>query len=349
MDQELISLQEQVMEKNETELLSIVVSAYNAEKYIQEMVDSLIRQTYSNKEIILVDDGSKDGTPQICDEYASNYDFIHVIHKKNEGVYSARNTGLEGSKGAYIAFVDADDYIDCQAYETMMNAIIMENGDVVSCGYKNEYSVDRIIEKKLIRSPEIYVYTGANNILSGIGNQEHDLCGFVWNKIFRRTTIGNVRFSANAPICDDMVFVYDVLSMARKAVYVDQDFYHYRYVGSSLSKSGSIDRFMRCLSAMEDLAAWSRKEAPWCQESLAKTIIFWNVKTCEQMLKRFDQRAFRTIQKNIGTYKKYIPQCTIRIRMLSKAILKSWYVYKPLGLFIWYMKKAYVTYKRLYT
>lgn len=96
-------------------LLSVIVPIYNAEKYLRTCIDSLVNQTYKNKEIILVDDGSKDSSGKICDEYCNKYSFVHCIHKKNAGVMAARNDGINASSGDYIVLCDSDDAVDLDA------------------------------------------------------------------------------------------------------------------------------------------------------------------------------------------------------------------------------------------
>ena len=105
------------------ELVSIIVPVYNVEKYIKKCVDSLITQTYSNLEIILVNDGSPDNSGKICDEYAQSDSRIKVIHKANGGLSDARNTGIDIAEGQYIFFLDSDDWIDCQCIEKLHNLI----------------------------------------------------------------------------------------------------------------------------------------------------------------------------------------------------------------------------------
>lgn len=115
------------------ELISVVVPIYNVEKYIEKCIDSIINQTYTNLEIILVDDGSPDKCGKICDEYAKRDKRIKVIHKENGGVSSARNIGLDNLNGEYVTFIDADDYISNNYCEELLNALKTENADCVAC------------------------------------------------------------------------------------------------------------------------------------------------------------------------------------------------------------------------
>lgn len=115
------------------DLISVIVPVYKVEKYINKCVDSIINQTYTNLEIILVDDGSPDNCGNICDEYAKKDNRIKVVHKENAGVSSARNIGLEKSSGKYITFIDADDYVEKNYCEELLNILKIENADCVAC------------------------------------------------------------------------------------------------------------------------------------------------------------------------------------------------------------------------
>lgn len=118
--------------------VSIIVPVYQIEKYIRKCIESIQSQTFSDFELILVDDGSKDASGSICDEYAKKDNRIKVIHKKNEGVASARNEGIKLSKGKYVCFIDGDDWIEKFMIENCINRILDTEADVIFHGYKQE-------------------------------------------------------------------------------------------------------------------------------------------------------------------------------------------------------------------
>ena len=126
---------------NKEPMVSVIVPIYNVEKYLKRCIDSILNQTYKNLEIILVDDGSPDKCPQICDEYAKSDKRIKVIHKQNAGVSAARNDGLAIAQGDLIGFVDSDDFIHPSMYEEMVNYLVSQDCDLVSCGF-SEFSDD---------------------------------------------------------------------------------------------------------------------------------------------------------------------------------------------------------------
>ena len=135
-------------------LISVIVPIYNVEKYLDRCVESIINQTYKNLEIILVDDGSPDNCTQMCDDYAKKDSRIRVVHKENGGLSDARNAGMEVATGEYVSFIDSDDYISLDFYETLFQTMIDNDSDIVECSvvkfYENgkfdEYSDDQMIK-----------------------------------------------------------------------------------------------------------------------------------------------------------------------------------------------------------
>ena len=129
-------------------LISVIVPIYNVEKYLDKCIESIVNQTYKNLEIILVDDGSPDNCPAMCDAWAEKDSRIKVVHKENGGAGSARNAGLDVSSGEYIGFVDGDDYIDSDFYETLINKSRNGYYDIVTCGFKTFESCKTGLEHK---------------------------------------------------------------------------------------------------------------------------------------------------------------------------------------------------------
>lgn len=128
-------------------LISIIIPVYNGEKYLRPCLDSMLQQTYTNWELILVDDGSTDNSPSICDEYAK-LSRISVIHRKNGGQAIARNEGLSIAKGEFVSFVDCDDWFEKDMYESMIKTVLSYEAQIVVCGYYEEYQT----RKKEVRN-----------------------------------------------------------------------------------------------------------------------------------------------------------------------------------------------------
>lgn len=324
-------------------MLSIIVPIYNAEKHLRELLDTLVNQTYVDKEIILVDDGATDKSGLICDQYREKYPFVRVIHKKNEGLSKARNTGLEAASGGYIAFVDSDDALDLDFYEIIINAMKRTQSSVGVCEFKKEYSSNmHVLHRHESISKEV-VIDGTENIMTCVmGGENNNIAAFAWNKVFKKKVIGETRFRPEITIHEDLFFALETMMNTQRLVLVKEPMYHYRYVASSLSKSGPIKKFEKCLDDHKIVNEWVEKNAPYCLEDAYKNYIFWNTKTAEQMLKNKDERVFRKIQKNLKSCEKYINDCSIRMRLISKAILKSWISYKIIGGGIWELKQVYI-------
>lgn len=208
------------MSKNLNPLISIIVPVYNMEKYINRCVDSILNQEYKNIEVILVDDGSKDSSPKICDEYAKKDNRIKVFHKENGGQGSARNLGIDNANGEYIGFVDSDDYIDEKMYKTLVNNAIKYNADI-SCCSGNSKTNDNSI--KIFKNEEIMYETLLNH------------CGtshVPWDKIFRKELFDGVRYPKMRAY-EDCATIYKLQAKAKIEVCQNSHLYYYIYRDNS--------------------------------------------------------------------------------------------------------------------
>lgn len=206
--------------------ISIIVPVYKVEPYLRMCIESLVSQTYRNLEIILVDDGSPDGCPAICDEYALNDSRIKVVHQENGGLSDARNTGLEIATGEYVAFVDSDDWVEKDMYEKLISAIERTGADVAASNfYYYEDNLNRIGMSKtnndcvLVNREEIFHY-----LVGG----DKCLRFEVWNKLFKKEVIGDIRFK-KGQIYEDLYFDRMVFSNCSKICRIDDCLYHYRF------------------------------------------------------------------------------------------------------------------------
>lgn len=198
--------------------ISVIIPVYNAEPFLAKCIDSLLAQTYPDMEILLIDDGSTDTSPTICDCYAAADARVRVIHQKNAGVGAARNAGLDAAKGAYIAFVDADDYVLPDYLETLQRDMIEQDVDIVYCNYRELYQgqpVNRIgyraLEKRRIADRNIYYADMVD------GKECYSIC--IWAALYRRTLLETIRFTS-LPFGEDCVFNFEMLTRA-KSVYLD--------------------------------------------------------------------------------------------------------------------------------
>lgn len=209
--------------------VSIIVPVYGVEKYIGECTESLLSQTYKNLEIILVDDGGKDRSPEICDQYAARDSRIRVIHKPNGGAASARNAGLDAATGDYVCFVDGDDVVQPNYVRRLLSEAEKQDADIAVCGFCNLTKAGAMP----VECGETGIYTRREYLTRFIRDWS---CSLLWNKIYRRETIGAVRMAEGHKI-DDEFFTYLVVMNCRKVVVTDVPLYHYRIRKSSVMQN----------------------------------------------------------------------------------------------------------------
>ena len=232
-------------------LVSVIIPAYNIEDYIGRCLDSIISQTYKNLEIIVVDDGSRDHTGEILDNYAKKDRRIKVIHKENGGVSSARNKGIEAAEGDYIGFIDGDDLIESEMYKTLVDLLEEENADIAHCGYQMVFP-DRVdyyhnTGKKKIQTTE----EGLKDLLSG----EMIEPGLV-NKLYKKELIKNCRLDETVKINEDLLMNYQLFKLSQKSVYYDITPYSYMIRSSSATGANSLikkrEDALRVLNQIKD-------------------------------------------------------------------------------------------------
>ena len=225
-------------------LISVIVPCYGVERFLDRCMHSLLSQSLSNIEIILVDDESPDHVPQMCEEYKRCDNRVKVIHKKNEGLGYARNSGLEIAKGEYVAFVDSDDYVSTDIYHILYETASHFEADIVFCGFFKETK-----NKKFVASDEVEDITcfSKNKIrafmLDMIASapaikKERKYYMSVWHAIYRRSLIErcNGHFMSERDVAsEDLSFQLDVIRSSQKIIYIPDNLYYYCLNNSSLT------------------------------------------------------------------------------------------------------------------
>lgn len=224
--------------KVKNEKISIIVPIYKVEQYLSRCVESLLKQTYKNIEIILVDDGSPDQCPKMCDAYAEHDERICVIHKKNGGLSEARNTGLKVANGDYVMYVDSDDYLEADACEHLINAMTTESDFVV--GAIREIRGTAIVYRKHTNLSSHTEYAARDFIIKSIENNEwfSHACANLYKKSF---LIDNHLFYKVGYYYEDMEMLPRLYLAAKKIIYVDYSFYNYVIREDSIMTSGFTD------------------------------------------------------------------------------------------------------------
>ncbi len=220
--------------------ISIIIPVYNAGSYINICLKSVIEQSYTNWEIILIDDGSTDNSKEIYEKIATKNNKIKVFRQKNKGVSSARNLGLEKADGDYIVFLDADDWIDSIFLERMLEVIENEKADIVQCNFYYANNNEKI-ERKHIR-PSYSIRNNMSELQLDILYREYDEkkndCSVgamrgVWGKIFKSSIIKKIKFNEKIDIFEDGIFVLNTLQNSKKVVLIDEYYYYYRMTENS--------------------------------------------------------------------------------------------------------------------
>lgn len=211
-------------------LISVIVPIYKVEAYLDECVSSIVVQTHKNLEIILVDDGSPDHCGAMCDAWAAKDSRIQVIHKENGGLSDARNAGIDAATGAYIAFVDSDDWIKPEMYETMLAALTRENADICASSILSCFS-DRQVKWGCME----FATGNSEQILSMLYNDAAYPVS-AWNKLYRRELWAETRFP-KGKICEDAFTTYLLVHQANKIVQIPDALYCYRIRENSIMTS----------------------------------------------------------------------------------------------------------------
>lgn len=210
--------------------LTVIVAAYNVEKYIEKCLESLVNQTYKNLEILVVNDGSTDNTKKLIEKYEKEYENLKLLNKENGGLSSARNLGLQNTKTKYVTFVDGDDYLELNTYEVIMKKIEEEKADLGIFNFKKVYS-QKIINSKLDKK----IYN--KNFLKYLFSKSAEVDIVVWNKIFKTDIIlKNQIYFENRAYFEDTGFIFRYLYFVKKVSLAELPLYNYIQRENSITK-----------------------------------------------------------------------------------------------------------------
>lgn len=218
-------------------MISIIVPIYRVEKYLPKCIESLMAQTYSDLEIILVDDGSPDGCGRICDEYAALDNRLIVIHQQNAGVSAARNAGLKAASGEYIGFCDPDDWAAHNMYEELVAAMEQNDADLAICGYNyydEQYQVDTT---RLYAEREIEVID-QKTLMDRLADMPPSIRHGVWNKLFKYNLLHRIKFDKKLKSSEDLKFLNEYILKVKKAAVVHKPLYQNLVRSSSATHGG---------------------------------------------------------------------------------------------------------------
>ena len=253
---------------NNTPLISVIVPVYKVEKYLPKCIDSIIAQTYPNLEIILVDDGSPDSCGSICDDYASRYENIRVIHKENGGLSDARNCGIAAARGEYVGLVDSDDYVDTDMYETLYRLVSDNGADIAMCGLYDVYEgkpavqvdsidvscVDRTVAMKMVLEAKVVSVTAVN-------------------KLYKKSMFDQVKYPVGRTAEDAFVILH-LLEQADKVAITNERKYHYFHRENSITTRRYSQRDFDAIRAYEHNYEFITRKFPQLERT-ARMRLYW--------------------------------------------------------------------------
>lgn len=247
----------------EPPLISIIVPVYKVEAYLAECLESILKQTYSNLEIILVDDGSPDRSGAICDEYARKDSRVKAYHKENGGVSSSRNYGLSVAHGDWIGFADPDDWIDPDMFEKMLAAALETNADMAICGYIFEYTTG----PQKVRDWERRLLVGRDEIAKAYFKEKF-FKDFLWSKLTRRSFFENGLQFPLGMLYEDAVVTDELLQHTEVIICLPDCFYHYRKRASSIVQTRSVQNEMDFWDSRMHRFELLKDQLPACRQDM---------------------------------------------------------------------------------
>lgn len=229
--------------------ISIIVPVYNAAKYLPQCIDSILNQTFTDFELILVNDGSSDNSEEICLDYKNKDSRIKYISKENGGAASARKVGLENATAEYVGWVDADDWVDIDMFDTLYKSAATQNADIVACGVSQEYA-----NRQNILVPNTDEYQKSVDLLI------FSYC----NKIIKKNLFdkSDISFPVGTAEYEDVSVTFKLISNTNDILFIPQSFYHYRMGSASVTHSANAEKLIQNrLSVTENNLEYSRKHS----------------------------------------------------------------------------------------
>lgn len=295
------------------DLISVIIPAYNVEKYISKCIESVIGQSHKDLELIIVDDGSTDGTGNIIDEYALRDARVRVIHKDNAGVAEARNTALDAVSGSMIAFADADDYMEPDMLKHLYDQMTRNKADMVSCGYYEEYSG----RTELKRMGEGTAILNKNEAYEDFFKMSGRIGSGCWNKLIRSEVLKDIRYKGYT-MGEDVELLSRVLDRCGRVVCLDYAGYHYVHRDDSATQLVFRPANMDIISVVSEMADYIRENHPELLKQLYGFHAAWYVAVL-QVLKK---------SKGMHTHKKEVVRLRADISENMANYRNNPYVYK---------------------
>ncbi|GAU77783.1 glycosyltransferase [Fusibacter sp. 3D3] len=307
-------------------LVSIIIPVYNVEKYLERCLDSIIDQSFSNFEIILINDGSTDNSPSICETYALSNDKIKVVHQNNKGPSAARNSGLDICCGEFVMFIDSDDFVDSNMIRTLYSDLEQGNADISIC---NSIKFKSIEDLKTYPNKTNFIEMTSEEVLEWLLT-DHELC-VPWGKLYRKRLFDHLRFDLEH-YNEDMFIIHQLFHLASNITYNSSALYFYSQESESLTRSNFN---YRKLDMVEATKLWKEfMEINYPNLALKANTLFMTVmiNTCtslSEMKDEFGKKTYREYRKIISkNCLSYIKAEDVNQRDKIKAILIMLNLYK---------------------
>lgn len=280
------------------ELISVIIPVYKVEPYLERCIKSVVEQTYKNLEIILVDDGSPDSCPEICDKWAKKDSRIKVIHKENGGLSDARNAGMLISTGEMIGFVDSDDWIEPNMYQLLYDNMVQNNCDISACGVQMDWE-DMILSRLLTKEGRCVL--NAEDAMRAI-IEESWLKQPVVYKLYKASLVKDILFPIGK-YHEDVFWSYQAIGRAKKVCVFETPCYHYLQRSESIMGEGYSLKRLDALEAKVNLVEFVNENYPQLSK-LAKMNLHFSCMYTKQMLMRYCSKEIENI--GTGTIKKVL-------------------------------------------
>lgn len=275
------------------DLISVVVPVYNVEQYVDKCINSIINQTYRNIEVIIVDDGSTDGSSFICEKYSKEDSRIEIIHKDNGGLSDARNRGIEISKGKYITFIDSDDYVDTDYIEVLYNAIKKYEADMSISTHKILFP-----NKTVNKYPfEEYISTKEDILDKLLYDEGIDTS--VWGKLYKISLFKDIRFPRGR-LFEDAATTYKLIDKSNRIAVYSKPTYNYVIRENSISNVGFSEKKLDLIKSTQEMTDYIKTKYPNLEKGCNRRLMFSYLATFTQLAK--SKTRNKKIEKDLLKY-----------------------------------------------
>ena len=279
--------------------VSVIIPAYNAEKYITECLDSVLNQSYRQLEIVVVNDGSSDGTKEILDRYSGEYSFVKVIHTENRGVSCARNTGLDAAAGDCVMFLDADDFLALNAIEILMSDMLENNADISAGEMKANIDNNAYVSDK----NDFEIWEGIDALRQSLLDDPFTYSSCA--KLFKREALDGVRFVEGRRIHEDSYFVFCTFLKMPRVIVRNAVIYNYRLNPNGASRAPFSEKYFDILYFADKKFEAVETKAPELIDCAKNMLVKSNIAMLQCLLKADSKQYKKEIRDCIRTVKKY--------------------------------------------